>query len=57
MEKSRFRLDIRKKVLTVRMVGYWNIFSKEAVDVSSLEKFKARLDLAFNNLAMAGDLG
>ena len=32
------------------MVTYWNRLSKEAVDVPSLEPFKARLDVALGSL-------
>ena len=32
------------------MVLYWNRLPKEAVDASSLEAFKARLDVALDSL-------
>ena len=41
---GRFRLDIRKKFVTVRMVRYWHRLPRGAVDAPSLEVFKARLD-------------
>ena len=47
---SRFRLDIRKKFFTVRVVGHWNRLPREVVDAPSLEAFKARLDGALSNL-------
>ncbi|KFQ38654.1 hypothetical protein N332_06232, partial [Mesitornis unicolor] len=50
LEEGRFRLDIRKKFFTVRMVEHWNRLPREAVDVPSLEVFKARLDRALGNL-------
>jgi len=43
LEECRFRLDIRKKVFTVRMVRHWNRLPSEVVDALSLEAFKARL--------------
>ncbi|KFM10915.1 hypothetical protein AS27_07672, partial [Aptenodytes forsteri] len=48
--EGRFRLDIRKKFFTVRVVRHWNMLPREVVDVPSLELFKARLDGALSNL-------
>jgi len=50
LEAGRFRLDIRKKFLTVRVVRHWNRLPSKVVDVSSQEVFKARLDGAVSNL-------
>ena len=50
MEEGRFRLDIRKKFFTVRVVRHWNRLPSEVVDAPSLEAFKARLDGALSNL-------
>ncbi|KFP03259.1 hypothetical protein N300_09649, partial [Calypte anna] len=44
---GRFRLDIRKKFFSVRVVRHW---PEDAVDAPSLEVFKARLDGALSNL-------
>ena len=50
LEKGRFRLDIRKKFFTVRVVRHWNKLPREAVDAPFLEAFKARLDGAVSDL-------
>jgi len=44
LKKGRYRLDIRKKFFTVRVVRHWNRLPREAVDAPSREGFKARLD-------------
>jgi len=50
LEEGRFRLDIKKKLFTVRLVRHWHRLSSEVVDASSLETFKVRLDGAVSNL-------
>jgi len=46
----RYRLDIRRKFFTQRVVTQWYRLPKEAVDAPSLEAFKARLDVALGSL-------
>ena len=48
--QGRFRLDIRNKVFTQRMVMHWNKLPKEVVNAPSLEAFKARLHVALGSL-------
>ncbi|KFQ29900.1 hypothetical protein N332_06121, partial [Mesitornis unicolor] len=50
LKEGRFRLDIRKKFFTVRVVRHWNRLPREAVDAPSLQVFKARLNGALRNL-------
>ncbi|KFR13880.1 hypothetical protein N306_00429, partial [Opisthocomus hoazin] len=50
LKEGRFRLDIRKKFFTMRVVRHWHRVPREAVDAPSLEVFKARLDGALSNL-------
>jgi len=50
LEESRFRLDIRKKLFTVRVVRHRNRLPSEVVNASFLEALKARLDGALSTL-------
>ncbi|KFP56534.1 hypothetical protein N323_12356, partial [Cathartes aura] len=50
LKEGRFRLDVRSRFFTVRVVKHWNRLPREVVDAPSLEVFKARLDGALSNL-------
>ena len=47
---GRFRLDIRKKLFTLRVVRCWNRLPREVLDAPSLEAYKDRLGGALSNL-------
>ncbi|GAB0176515.1 hypothetical protein GRJ2_000116700 [Grus japonensis] len=50
LKEGQFRLGVRKKFFTVRVVRYWNRLPREVVETPSLEVFKARLDEALGNV-------
>jgi len=50
LKEGRFRLDIRKKFFTMRVVKHWPRLPGEAVAAPSLAVFKARCDGALSNL-------
>jgi len=63
LKEGRFRLGVRKKFFTMRLVRHWHRLPREAVAAPSLVVFKARLDGALSNLVwwkvslpMAGEL-
>jgi len=50
LKEGRFRLGIRKKFFTMRVVRHWNRLPREAVAAPSLAGLKARLDGALSTL-------
>jgi len=46
LHHGRFRLDIRKKLFTLRVVKHWNRLPRDAIDALSLSVFKKHLDNA-----------
>ena len=50
LKEGRFRLDLRKKFFTMRVVKHLNRLPREIVNAPSLEVFKARMDGTLSNL-------
>jgi len=50
LKEGRFRLDISKTFLSVRVVRHWNRPPREVADAPSLAVFKARMDGALSSL-------
>ncbi|KFQ72438.1 hypothetical protein N335_10213, partial [Phaethon lepturus] len=50
LKEGRFRLGIRKKFFTLRVVKHWHRWPGEVVDAPSLETSQVRLDGALSNL-------
>ena len=50
LKEGRFRLDVRKKSFTVRVVRHWNRLRSAMVDSPSLEILKVRMDQVLCNL-------
>jgi len=50
LREGRFRLDIRRKFFTMRVVKHWKGLPREVVEASFLETLQARLDGALSNL-------
>ena len=48
--EGRFRLDIRKKFFTIRVMKHWNRLPREVVEAPPLETVKVRLDGALSDV-------
>ncbi|KFR08616.1 hypothetical protein Y956_00981, partial [Nipponia nippon] len=48
--QGRFRLDIRKKFFTQRVVEHWNRLPREAFTAPSLTIFKKHVDNALRHM-------
>ena len=50
LRQGKFRLDIRKRFFTERVVGPWNRLPGEVVTAPSLSEFKEHLDDALGHM-------
>ncbi|KFU88344.1 hypothetical protein M959_02825, partial [Chaetura pelagica] len=44
LKEGRFKLDIRRKFFTMRVVTWWHRLPRDVVEAPSLDLFKGRLD-------------
>ncbi|KFZ50436.1 hypothetical protein N321_13127, partial [Antrostomus carolinensis] len=50
LKEGRFRLDMRRKFFTMKVVKHCHRLPREVVGAPSLETFKVRLDRVLSNL-------
>ena len=48
LKERRFRLDIRKKLFSLRVLRHWHRLPREMVNAPSMETFEVRLDSALS---------
>ena len=52
LRQGRFRLDMRRKFFTQRVVTHWNSLPREVAEAPSLQAFEPRLDVALGSLVV-----
>ena len=54
LQQVKFRLDIRKRFFTERVVAHWKRLPWEVVTAPSLSEFKRHLDCALSHMVLIG---
>jgi len=52
LRQGKFRLDIRKRFFTERVVGHWNRLLREVVTASSLSEFKEHQEDVLSHMVL-----